>query len=179
MAFTASSTIDRASRAPAGTTVRTTNSEREIRCVRGLVDRVGACSASNESFLCSCTSGWRNDHCQTRVDYCLNVTCENQGVCRPSLGNYSCECLGSSFSGRHCEITSTDTKIRQVVARTFAYVAIISIATVMMFVITLDVMKYCFGIDVTYAEMKRIQVKKIKRKPAPRTMVRFLYVDNV
>jgi hypothetical protein len=143
-----------------------------------LANPVGACSLWNEAFLCACTSGWRNDHCQTRINYCLNVTCENQGVCRTLLGNYTCECLGSSFSGRHCEITSTDTKIRQVVAKTFAYVAIISIVTVMIFVITLDVMKYCFGMDVTYAELRRVQLKKIKRKPAPRIRVRFLYVDH-
>ena len=51
--------------------------------------------------------------------------------------------------------------------------------TVVIFVITLDVMKYWFGMDVTYVELRRIQLEKIKRKPAPRTKVRFLYVDHL
>ena len=134
----------------------------------------GTCTESSQTTAdCSCASGWQGARCQTRVDYCANVTCLNNGVCRASLRNYKCECLGKSFSGSHCEVTATGTVILRTVARSFAYVAIIALCAVMVFVAVLDILKYCFGIGPAKNDRKR----KPKRRPASHTAIRLIYAN--
>ena len=136
----------------------------------------GTCDeTSPTTAVCSCAMGWHGSHCQARVDYCGNVTCQNNGVCRASLLNYTCQCLGDSFSGRHCEIKSSANVVRQTVSRSFAYVAIIALSTLMCFIVMLDVLKYCFGIDPTGGE-KRQRVNKRRRQPG--VAIRFTYVHQ-
>jgi len=36
------------------------------------------------------------------IDYCINVTCKNGGLCLDGLDKYTCSC-GAGFSGDHCE----------------------------------------------------------------------------
>ena len=96
-------------------------------------------------------------------------------MCRPSLGNYSCECLGSSYSGQHCEITSSKTSTQKKISRSLAFVAIIAMATVVMFIVVLDVMKYGFDIDVAPQLARR--VVRRRRKAKSRACVRFVYVN--
>ena len=89
-----------------------------------------------------------------------------------------CECLGTSFSGRHCEITSKDTLVRQVVSKTFGYIAIIALVTVALFVLTMDVMKYVFGIDVAHEEANGTRWRSIQTRKAPPLMLRLIYVNH-
>lgn len=98
------------------------------------------------------------------IDYCQNITCQNRGVCRRLLLEYRCECLVGSFSGRHCEIVEKKVKILKIVSKSFAYVAIIALSTVAIFVITMDLLKYCFGIDPVRREREEIRQKKKPRK---------------
>lgn len=67
--------------------------------------------------------------------------------------------------------------VRTVVAKTFGYVAIISLVTVVSFVILMDVMKYWLGIDATAIETKELRVQRAKRLTGP-VKVRFMYVDH-
>lgn len=106
------------------------------------------------------------------INFCNNVTCQNNGVCRPILLNYTCECLGDSYSGRHCEIVSKRIIIYKTISKTFSYVAIIAISIVVMFVIIMDVLKYCFGIDPVRKERERY-----RRRKHP-IIQRFTYVNN-
>jgi len=65
----------------------------------------GSCiETSNTTFDCLCTPGWEGIHCEIMVDYCQNITCQNEGICCPSVLNYTCKCLHEIYSGRHCEI---------------------------------------------------------------------------
>ena len=143
-------------------------------CQTGTCWNNGTCTqASQTTANCACASGWQGTRCQTKVNYCANVTCLNNGVCRGSLRKYTCECLGDSFSGSHCEITASGTIIHQTVARSFAYVAIIALCTVMVFVVVLDVLKYCFGIGPVEKDTER----KPKRRRTSHTAIRFIYVN--
>ncbi|UJR08007.1 hypothetical protein I4U23_012285 [Adineta vaga] len=66
----------------------------------------GVCNqTSNTTFSCICASDWQEDHCQTKIDYCGNITCYNNGICESLTLNYTCRCIGESYSGIHCEIT--------------------------------------------------------------------------
>jgi hypothetical protein len=113
------------------------------------------------------------------VNYCDGIKCENNGVCRPVFLNYTCECLGASYSGRHCEYVSTSRVIRRAVSKSFGYVVIIFLLFVATFFVIMDILKYCFGIDPAKHELEKIRranaMKRIKRQ---RQLVaqRFIYV---
>jgi hypothetical protein len=109
-------------------------------------------------------------------NYCENVTCLNNGVCRPLFRDYKCECLGESSSGRHCENVATKIKIYRIVSKSFGYVAIIAIISVAMFIVIMDILKYCFGIDPVHEERQRIRRKKQIKKRKP-VIQRFIYVN--
>jgi hypothetical protein len=110
-------------------------------------------------------------------NYCETIKCQNNGVCRPLFLNYTCECLGESFSGRHCEKTAVKIRIYQMVSKSFAYVAIIALICVAMFIVIMDILKYCFGIDPVRKERERIRRKRQAKKRKP-VIQRFVYVNS-
>ncbi len=79
-------------------------------------------------------------------------------------------------SGRHCEFTATAIVIYKIVSKSFGYVAIIAMISAVMFIVIMDILKYCFGIDPVHEERQRIRQKKQvnKRKPV---IQRFVYVN--
>lgn len=104
------------------------------------------------------------------INFChiKNVVCENTGVGRPLLLNYKCECLGDSYSGRHCENTAQKIITRKMVSKSFSYVAIIALTSVATFIIIMDILKYCFGIDPVETERERMRRKRQVKKPKRR-----------
>ena len=120
----------------------------------------------------------KGTHCETKINYCDNVRCQNNGVCRPLVRGYKCECLGDSFSGQHCEIVATRIKIYQIASKSFAYIAIIALLSVAMFIVIMDILKYCFGIGPVREERERLRQRRNqqikKRKPV---IQRFVYVN--
>jgi hypothetical protein len=64
------------------------------------------------------------------------------------------------------------------VSKSFAYIAIIAMASFALFIVVMDVLKYYFGIDVTNKESEESRRGKQKktRKAAP-IVLRFIYVD--
>ena len=139
---------------------------------------VGICNeTSDKTFSCSCKSGWEGTRCENQINYCMNVTCQNKAVCRPLFLNYTCECLSDGYSGRHCEITSTQMVMRQVVCKSLGYIAIIALVIVVMFIVIMDILKYCFGIDPVREERERLQRSK-RRVPKHRPVIeRAVYVN--
>lgn len=137
---------------------------------------LGYCNeTSNSSFSCMCTMGWNGVYCETKINYCHEIQCLNSGVCRSLLQNYSCECLGDSYSGRHCEITAQRITTYKFVAKSFSYVSLFAILTLFMFVIIMDLLKYFFGIDPVKRKSKKAVRKKKKRKQA--IAYRFVYIN--
>ena len=109
------------------------------------------------------------------ISFCQSAPCINRGVCRPLLLNYTCECLRGSYSGRHCEITATRIIILNIVSKSFAYIAILAMVNVAIFVVVMDILKYCFGIDPVEEERERMrQEKRAKRRKRP-VIQRFVY----
>ena len=76
---------------------------------------------SSTTFICTYLSGWTADRCEKLANYCENITCYNDGVCRSLTNNYRCECLGNSYSDRHCEITSSQITLYKIASRSFAF----------------------------------------------------------
>ncbi|UJR14298.1 hypothetical protein I4U23_001288 [Adineta vaga] len=129
----------------------------------------------NQTYECECREGWTGSRCEIQLNYCENIICLNSGVCQPSFLNYTCECIDSSYSGRHCEIVSNKIVVREFVSKSFTYVAIIALFTMMLFIVVMDIMKYFFGIDPVGEDMRRL--KKIKKHHP--VIVRFIYVNTV
>ena len=92
------------------------------------------------------------------IDYCHNITCQNRGVCHSSLLNYSCQCL-SGYFGQHCELATNSLFMRQMASKSFAYIAIIAMVTVVTFMVIMDILKYCFGIDPVERERERERMR--------------------
>jgi hypothetical protein len=63
------------------------------------------------------------------------------------------------------------------VSKSFAYIAIIAMITVAMFIFIMDILKYCFGIDPTREDLERIRRKKQLKKRKPPVILRFIYVN--
>ncbi|CAF0842517.1 unnamed protein product [Adineta steineri] len=136
----------------------------------------GICNqTSNTTFYCLCEVGWYGIHCEAKTDYCKNITCFNGGICRSSLFNYTCECLGESFSGRYCEIISTKTTAHRMVSKSFGFIVIVVSIITFMFIIVLDILKYCFNVDPMCKELQKLKQKK-KKKKCP-VIVKYVYVN--
>ncbi len=111
------------------------------------------------------------------INLCESNPCLNNGVCRPLLLNYTCHCFSGSYSGRHCEIPAKKLIILQTVSKSFAYIAIIALVSVAVFVVVMDILKYCFGIDPVEEERERMRREKRAKKRKP-IVQRFIYVNT-
>ena len=139
---------------------------------------------TTNSSECVCHPGWTGVYCESMINVCSNVTCQNAGVCRPTFLNYTCECVSPSYSGRHCETTSKTLLTRQMVCKSFGYVAILCIVSVASFILLMDALRYFFGIDPVKKDLKRIRRRKNQRRtmkprrdPHP-IVCRYVYVNG-
>jgi hypothetical protein len=63
-----------------------------------------------------------------------------------------------------------------IVSKSFAYIAILVMVAAVMFIVIMDILKYCFGIDPIREDLERIRREKRKRKRKP-VIQRFIYVN--
>ncbi|CAF4376399.1 unnamed protein product, partial [Adineta steineri] len=98
-------------------------------------------------------------------------------ICRRSLLNYTCECLSENYYGRHCEFSTKKIIIYKIVSKSFAYIAIIAMTIVAMFIIIMDILTYCFGIDLTREERERFRREKRGRKWNRSVNQKLIYVN--
>ncbi len=99
---------------------------------------------------------------------CINITCQNRGRCISQHLSWSCECLGSLYFGTYCEETSNEIKIKQVLSKSFASIAIVAIVLVFLFVIIMDILKFVFGIDPICSEREFMKLEEKKKKETNR-----------
>ncbi|UJR32393.1 hypothetical protein I4U23_019855 [Adineta vaga] len=134
----------------------------------------GTCNETTlTTFECLCQPGWTENHCERQINYCENVKCSNGGICRPLFRDYVCECLGTSYSGRHCELVANLLYIRRIVSKSVGYIALLSIIGVFLLVIILDILKYFFKIDPAKHELE-----KLKRKQQEKNIKRVLMIQK-
>lgn len=140
---------------------------------------VGLCISLNDTdFHCNCTDNYHGVYCEHRsTDLCQGVRCLNGGICHSSGTNYTCRCISTAYSGRHCEHAPRMIKILRYVSRGFGYIGILSIASVMIFVLVMDLLKYGFGIDPVEHERELLRQEKAKRKrpQQPKVIFRPIY----
>jgi hypothetical protein len=62
----------------------------------------GTCVNGENSFSCACDDGFSGAFCQTNVDDCLGVVCQNGALCQDSVADYTCICPPNYF-GKNCD----------------------------------------------------------------------------
>ena len=138
----------------------------------------GRCAGeSKDDTHCVCDQHWEGNLCGIMKDYCSQVECLNGGRCRKTLGNWSCECMEEFYYGERCEITRTKMIILSVVSKSFAFVAILAVASLFIFVIVMDFLKYVCGIDPARQELMDIRRKRWNEKRRFQVQ-RFIYYDG-
>jgi len=105
------------------------------------------------------------------------MTCLNKGVCQPLLGDHKCECLESS-SGDHCEKMANHILIRQTISKSFSFIAILAMLSVIEFILVMDILKYYFAIDLTHDELERIRRQKRGEKVKHPVIKRYIYINT-
>lgn len=98
------------------------------------------------------------------IDYCANITCLNNGVCQSSSRSYQCQCLYGT-RGIHCEETETTLIVRRYASKSVSYILIIVFVVFAIFIITLDILKYVFDINITEQDRKEIRRQKRTNQP--------------
>ena len=121
----------------------------------------GICNSTVNQTTCKCPAGKLGGHCQDEVDICKNITCQNHGQCVSKYGNWSCLCINTDlYSGTYCQIKSSSLRIKEIVSRSFAGVAIGCISAVIGFILIMDMLKYCFDINPVDHELQSWKEKK-------------------
>ena len=64
-----------------------------------------------------------------------------------------------------------------VASKSVAYIAIIAIVSVATFIVVMDILKYCFGIDPVEEERQRIRRKRWEKRRKRPVIQRFTYVN--
>lgn len=136
----------------------------------------GICNTTTSN--CLCDAGWTGDRCNEKIDYCHNISCHDHGICRSTSNGFICVCFSDNFYGTHCEHTSTKIVIKQFISKSFAYIAIIAMSSVALFVIIMDILKYVFGIDPVEPERQRLRQEKQMKKKCKPVIQRFIYVNT-
>lgn len=98
-------------------------------------------------------------------------------MCRPLVGTYKCECFGDMYYGDHCQFTTKRILAIKFVAKTFSYVGILVIASFVMFIVVMDILKYGFGIDPVHEEREKLRrERRVKQRKI--WTYRYLYVNE-
>ncbi|XP_074658707.1 hepatocyte growth factor activator serine protease-like [Tubulanus polymorphus] len=67
---------------------------------------MGTCSKTGpKTYECTCTRGFSGTNCETPIDFCQGVVCQNRGTCAVDLATasgYQCSCR-TGFSGNLCQ----------------------------------------------------------------------------
>lgn len=138
-----------------------------VRRNNGECSEINQTSSTSDSstFDCQCLLGYDGLNCETSINMCSNITCENQAICKSSHLSWSCQCLDSSlYSGTYCEQKSSSLTAKEILSKSFAIVAIIFICLVVSFVIIMDVLKYVFNIDPVDRELRRMRLEQEKKE---------------
>ncbi|KAH3796462.1 hypothetical protein DPMN_150030, partial [Dreissena polymorpha] len=67
----------------------------------------GTCSVTNTTsgkpYRCDCIAGTKGTNCEQLVNECGSSPCANDVPCIDLIGNFTCNCTGSGFTGRLCD----------------------------------------------------------------------------
>ncbi|XP_050300407.1 sushi, von Willebrand factor type A, EGF and pentraxin domain-containing protein 1-like [Anthonomus grandis grandis] len=69
-------------------------------------------NTTRSDYKCVCAAGFTGPDCQQKIDYCQNLPCQNNGLCRNGEFSYKCLCP-KLYYGENCEFTRDTNLILQ------------------------------------------------------------------
>lgn len=137
-------------------------------------------SSNGLSFQCECSKGFTGIYCELEIDYCVNITCQNNGLCQTVNMNWTCVCLTPShYYGDLCQYQTATLKVYKSVSKSMASVGITVITLTLSFFVIFDILKYVFHVDSTGIMETKNPTNLIKPAGSnTEVAVRFQYVNN-
>ena len=149
---------------PVGTAVRLS---RDISYLMGIDDLLQECVV--ERLLACSTAVVKNigkvGCARRRSTIVTRSPVWTEGFVEPRLVIGCANVLEKIILVGYCELTNQRIVIYRAVARSVAYVAILFISLVAMFVVTMDLLKYCFGVDPVGEERKKKTARDFLQRP--------------
>lgn len=94
-------------------------------------------SSSPYSYVCDCGSSYYGSNCESKINLCQNVTCSGNGKCLDEGTTTRCNCF-YMFSGKECEIQSSEKKTVQTVTSVATWLAVTTIISFYATIVLLD-----------------------------------------
>ena len=94
-------------------------------------------------YICDCGSFYEGVNCETKIDICQNETCSSHGKCIDDKNVPKCVCF-SLYEGTYCEITSQSLKTIQSIISTCSIIAILTLISLYLFFIVMDIIRIFF-----------------------------------
>jgi hypothetical protein len=89
--------------------------------------------------------------------------------------SWNCICLDKTlYYGAYCQFQTSTLKIKQVLSRSLASVAITIIVLTCSFIFSMDVLKYVFHVDPVKIQLIKWRLQK--EADAPKVAIRFQYI---
>jgi hypothetical protein len=107
-------------------------------------------------------------------------------MCETVELTWKCICLDSTlYYGAYCQYATGKLKLREILSKSFASIAIGTMITTCTFIVIMDILKYAFNIDPVEAEResyrKRLEDRRRARRSTrnyePKLALRFQYVS--
>ena len=57
-----------------------------------------------QNWECHCQVGYEGKKCERPTDECAANPCQNNAICVDLHNDYECDCSGTGYTGRHCDV---------------------------------------------------------------------------
>lgn len=66
-------------------------------------DKNARCEQINNETICLCSTGFKGDRCETNINDCEGLPCQNNGTCIDGINEFTCLC-DEFHEGQYCEL---------------------------------------------------------------------------
>ena len=106
-----------------------------------VVQKSNLTNFENNSFYCECKKNYYGEYCESAIDLCENQTCSYNGNCIELNLSQKCKCF-SLYEGEYCQYESASLKNIKMVITTASIIAILTLISLYLFMVIMDLTKY-------------------------------------
>lgn len=82
-------------------------------CASNPCQHGGVCTDHLNGYMCSCSTGYTGEQCETNIDDCVNHPCLHGGTCIDGINSYSCHC-SLPYDGDRCQYELVKNQFRYI-----------------------------------------------------------------